>query len=57
MPRAVLRNGVIYPLDPLPPDWADGKELWLKETDEAVDRNASDRRSNSQTSIQFNAAC
>jgi hypothetical protein len=37
MPRAVLRNGVIYPLDPLPPDWADGKELRVEETDETVE--------------------
>ena len=36
MPRAILRNGVIYPLDPLPPDWADGKELRVEETDDAV---------------------
>lgn len=27
MPRAVLKNGVIYPLEPLPPEWADGQEL------------------------------
>lgn len=27
MPRAVLKNGVIYPLEPLPPEWTDGKEL------------------------------
>jgi len=31
MPRAVLHNGVIYPIDPLPPDWADGKELVVAE--------------------------
>jgi hypothetical protein len=27
MPRAVLKNGVIFPLEPLPPQWADGREL------------------------------
>jgi len=27
MPRAVLKNGVIYPLEPLPPEWAEGQEL------------------------------
>jgi len=27
MPRAVLKNGVICPLEPLPPEWADGREL------------------------------
>ncbi len=27
MPRAVLKNGMIHPVDPLPPEWADGQEL------------------------------
>lgn len=27
MPRAVLRNGVIYLVEPLPKEWEDGKEL------------------------------
>ena len=27
MPKAVLKNGVIFPLEPLPPEWADGREL------------------------------
>jgi hypothetical protein len=30
MPRAVLKNGVIYPLEPLPPEWTDGQELWVE---------------------------
>ncbi len=25
--RAVLRQGVIQPIEPLPPDWRDGQEL------------------------------
>jgi hypothetical protein len=29
--KAVLRNGVIQPIDPLPPDWADGQELIVEE--------------------------
>jgi hypothetical protein len=33
MPRAILRNGVIYPVDPLPSDWADGKELQVEEAE------------------------
>jgi hypothetical protein len=37
MPRAVLKNGVIYPVDPLPPEWADGKELWVEEPHEPGD--------------------
>lgn len=27
MVRAVYRDGVIYPLDPIPPEWASGQEL------------------------------
>ena len=27
MLKAVLKNGVIYPVEALPPEWADGKEL------------------------------
>jgi hypothetical protein len=34
MPRAVLKNGVIYPVDPLPPEWEDGQELWVEEPHE-----------------------
>ena len=29
--RAVLRQGVIQPVEPLPPDWADGQELVVEE--------------------------
>jgi hypothetical protein len=35
MIRAVLKNGVIQPAEPLPADWADGQEL-------LVDRSPSD---------------
>ena len=27
MTRAVLKNGVIYPLEALPPEWSEGQEL------------------------------
>jgi hypothetical protein len=27
MPKAVLKNGVICPLEPLPAEWKDGREL------------------------------
>lgn len=27
MPKAVLKNGLICPLEPLPAEWADGREL------------------------------
>jgi hypothetical protein len=42
MPRAILRDGVIYPIEPLPPEWEDGRELWVEdapaESPEALDR-------------------
>ena len=34
MPRAVLKNGLIHPLEPLPTEWADGKELCVEEPKE-----------------------
>ena len=34
MPRAIVRNGLIYPLDPLPPDWTNGKEVWVNDTED-----------------------
>ena len=37
MPRAVLKNGVIYPVEPLPPEWADGKELVVQPAEEIED--------------------
>jgi hypothetical protein len=30
MPRAILKNGVILPLEPLPPDWEEGTELTVE---------------------------
>lgn len=44
MLRAVLKNGLIHPLDPLPPEWTDGRELQVNdaqeqnESPEAIDR-------------------
>jgi hypothetical protein len=32
MPKAVLKNGVIVPLEPLPAEWRDGKELEVRES-------------------------
>ena len=29
--KAILRQGVIEPVEPLPPDWAEGQELLIKE--------------------------
>ena len=31
--RAIVRNGSIHPLEPLPPDWAEGQELVIEEPD------------------------
>jgi hypothetical protein len=30
MPRAILKNGVLVPITPLPADWDDGTEVSLK---------------------------
>lgn len=29
--KAILRRGIIQPIDALPPDWADGQELIVEE--------------------------
>ncbi len=34
MARAVLKNGVLVPIDPLPREWADGRELWVEDSRE-----------------------
>jgi len=39
MPRAVLKNGVICPLEPLPPEWTEGQELWVEAADESEDES------------------
>ncbi len=39
MLRAVLKNGVIVPIDPLPQEWADGRELWVEEHPQAKNSN------------------
>jgi len=31
--RAILRDGHILPLEPLPPDWVDGQELAVEDPD------------------------
>jgi hypothetical protein len=36
MLRALLKNGVIYPLEPLPSNWKDGKELRIMEVFEEI---------------------
>ena len=33
--RAVLRQGVIQPIEPLPPDWRDGQELVVESNGDA----------------------
>ena len=35
MPRVVLSNGVLVPLDPIPPEWSDGRELYLDDCSSA----------------------
>jgi hypothetical protein len=36
MPRAVLKNGVIRLVEPLPPEWRDGTELQVERSSEGV---------------------
>ena len=31
--KAIVRDGRIQPLEPLPPDWAEGQELVIEEPD------------------------
>lgn len=33
MIRAIVRQGMIHPIDPLPPEWSDGRELWIEPAD------------------------
>jgi hypothetical protein len=43
MPKAVLKDGVICPLEPLPPEWADGRELRVESAvDDDEDRDLDD---------------
>jgi predicted oxidoreductase len=34
MPKAVLKNGVILPVEPLPAHWKDGRELLVEAADD-----------------------
>lgn len=36
MIRAIVRNGAIHPLDPLPPEWCDGREVVVQEVEAAT---------------------
>ncbi|HSU68345.1 MAG TPA: hypothetical protein VLJ39_15810 [Tepidisphaeraceae bacterium] len=35
--RAILRNGVIHPTEPLPPGWVEGQELVIENPDPIAD--------------------
>lgn len=37
MIRAIVQNGIIQPLDPLPPTWSDGREVVVEEADAQSD--------------------
>ncbi len=39
MVRAKFENGVIVPLDPVPPEWRDGRELQVEETGLGLDES------------------
>jgi len=34
--KAILRNGLIQPVEPLPPDWTEGQELVVEDPEVAV---------------------
>ncbi len=40
MPRALLKNGVICPIEPLPADWHDGTELTIEKYQPATNGSA-----------------
>jgi hypothetical protein len=42
MIRAVVKNGVIQPLEPLPPDWEDGREVVVDDVAELTSNGAAD---------------
>jgi hypothetical protein len=42
MIRAVVKNGVIQPLEPLPPDWADGREVLVNDVGEESSNGTAD---------------
>jgi hypothetical protein len=37
MIRAVVRNGVIQPIEPLPADWNDGRAVVVEQLEETTD--------------------
>lgn len=36
MPRAILQQGQIRPLEPLPKDWQDGQPLWVDKAEDGA---------------------
>jgi len=42
MPRAIVKDGMIYPIEPLPADWTDGHEVTVEDakpdSPEAIDK-------------------
>ena len=40
MIKAVLRGGVIYPIESIPPEWVDGKELFVDEGEPPAPRTS-----------------
>jgi hypothetical protein len=47
MPRAVLKNGLIYPLEPLPVGWKEGQEVRVEKVEQEpsaaeIDRDFAD---------------
>ncbi len=36
MIRAIVKNGMIQPLEPLPPEWSEGREMLVQEANGSV---------------------
>jgi hypothetical protein len=43
MIRAVVKNGTIQPLEPIPPEWSEGREVVVQETATLDTRESIDR--------------
>jgi hypothetical protein len=41
VPGPVLKNGLIYPLEPLPAEWQEGQELYVQSAGTLIERQPS----------------
>ena len=55
MPRAILKNGVIVPVEPLPAEWGEGTELVVQEP--GPEEKPDDDQSLQEWYQELNAMC